>query len=256
MKRITALTMILAACGGDPAPDPAGTKPAITDPSPPPPEPGPAKRTLGTARVMKTSTDNLLFDPLFTTVGQEMAFAAYAPLGRVVVPQSSPGGTAAPVLVSKGGAGDLSQLLLMGQGGTSALEARVWIATIKGDAPTVYLLSMSDPERFLFTLAPTETTQKHGDLTYRLFRAATDGGVTGTIAILFDVVMVDEIAIAAPEVREPNAQTTMSRTTTTTPAAITPAIRRAVAAAGRPLPIPKLPTPPGLAAAARRPGLP
>ena len=131
MKRISALMMLLAACGGDPAPEPAGTKPAITDPSPPPPEPGAAKRTLGTARVMKTSTDNLLFDPLFSTVGQEMAFAAYAPLGRMAVPQSSPAGTASPVLFSKGDAGDLSQLLLINQNKTSKLEAQVWIATMK-----------------------------------------------------------------------------------------------------------------------------
>lgn len=257
MKRlaIAVLTMLLAGCGGDPTVEPPGTKPIIGEPPPPPPEPGAPKRTFGTARVMQTATDNLLFDPLFSTAGQEMAFATYAPLGKVTVPQSSPAGVASAVLRSRGGAGDLSQLLLMGQGGMGTLEARVWIATVKGDAPTVYLLSMTDPERFLFPLAPTETTQKHGDLTYRLFRATAEGGITGGIALFFDVAAVEEIVLAAPEVREPSGQKTMAARTTTTPAAITPAIRRAVVAAGRPLPIPKAPTPAGLSAAARRPGV-
>ena len=106
-----------------------------------------------------------------------------------------------------------------------------------------------------FALAPTETTQKHGDLIYRLFRATAEGGITGGVALFFDVAAVEEIAIAAPELREPNAQKAMASRTPSQPVVITPAIRRAVAAAGRPVPVPKPPIPQGLTAAARRPGV-
>src|SRR5438105_1054863 len=78
---IFGFALVLAACGGggsaDEARAPGPAPPADTSPPPAPTNAPPPARTMGTARAMQTTTENLLYDPTFSTLGDSIAFDLY-----------------------------------------------------------------------------------------------------------------------------------------------------------------------------------
>lgn len=247
MIALAGLLACTAACGED-AHDDAAAAPPAGSVAPPPTTPAPpgAKRTMTTARAMATAPDNLLYDPTFSTLGNSIAYAVYAPNGHRWVPPTSPSGPATAVLETPSGAGNASQVVLLGQGGAGPLEASVWIAERGGDPPGVYLASMTDGTAvFQLDRAPGEADQKHGDLTYQLYRVSVDAPMLGMVGIVVDVSSVKDVVIAAPELRAATGAKTKDLRPPARRVALSSRSRAALAAlAGRgALPIPEPPKP-------------
>lgn len=198
-----ALSMVVA-CGG------GGTNDGAQAPAPPPadttaqpPAPAAPPRTMGTARSMQTSAENLLFDPTFSTLGNSIAFDLYGDGAHAMVPATSPAGPASTVLVVDGSAQTTNEYLMFGQGGSGPLDVRIFVATSKAqkDPVPVYFASMMD-QNAVFQLDPVDgADQKHGALTYKLYEAKVPGPVYGMVALAVDVSdTTTTYTFAAPEI--------------------------------------------------------
>lgn len=241
-----------AACGGSGSGDDGSPAPAAAAPAPTTtdePHPAAPKRTMGTARAMATSPDNLLYDPTFSSLGDPLAYGVYAPNGKVIVPATSPAGPAAPVLVTPGGTGDAAQVVFVGQGGEGPLEARVWIADKDGAAPDVYLASMVDGASvYQLERGAASDDRKHEGRVYHLYRAKTEAPILGGLVIVIDVSNVKEITVAAPEVLGPGGKKTLAYRPPSKRVEASPKLRAAIAAAASRVPPPVVgrPWPAGL----------
>jgi hypothetical protein len=198
------LGLSLAACGGTTESPVAAPAPGPTTTTPEAPPPPPAARTMGTARAMGTSPDNLLYDPTYGTLNAEYGAAIYQQDVKLEVefPTTSPAGVAAPVLVTtattEGGG-----VYLMGQGGVGPFEARVYVSVPEGTKPPhLSVASFTDQSEFELS-AVDGSDVKHGDRVYRLYAARIDGSVLGHVAMLVEPSSTQPIVLAAPEIRTP-----------------------------------------------------
>jgi hypothetical protein len=166
---------------------------------------------MGTARAMQTPTDNLLYDPTVSSLGNGLAFDLYGDGGHAEVPTTSPAGPASTVLVVQGST--IGQYYFLGQGGSGPFDARVFVAVSdKSVAPVpVYLASMID-QNAVFQLDPVAgADQKHGDLVYKMYEAKVPDTVAGSIALVIDVSSAAKYTIAAPTVTSGASTMSLSR---------------------------------------------
>jgi hypothetical protein len=198
----------LGACGGGGSNDRApGLPPAPSPPGTAAPQGAPA-RTMGTARAMQTSTENLLFDPTFSTLNDSFAFDLSGDGAHGETPATSPAGPATRVLVVKNAT--KNHYFLMGQGGSGPFDARVFVSTPDGAPATVYFASLTEQTAVYALTAVDGADQKHGSKTYKLYEAKVPDAVYGSIAMVFDVSTTPEITIAAPELTSTTEMTTKS----------------------------------------------
>ncbi len=231
-----AFACALVGCGGGGG---DGTAAASAAPPPPPagtlaPPAASAPRTMGTARAMQTSTENLLYDPMFSTLGNSLAFVLYGDGAHAETPATSPAGPASRVLVIDNAT--QGQYLLMGQGGSGPFDARVFVSTPDGSTASVYLVGLQD-QTAAYSLDPVAgSDQKHGDLTYRLYEAKVSDPIYGSIAFVFDVASTKKMTIAAPELTSATGAATKGDLRPARRVVLDEAARRTVAAvASRPL---------------------
>jgi hypothetical protein len=154
---------------------------------------------MGTALAMPTNPDNLLYDPLFSSVGAPDTFLFFSQnvATQVEYPPTSPAGPAAPVLritpTSAAASAGLS-----GQGGAGPFDVSVHVAFARGAEPTIALTTMAGDS---FPLAPLDgADQVHGDRTYRCFSARVAGPLHGQLVLTIEPKGTDPLWLGAPTI--------------------------------------------------------
>lgn len=189
---LLALSIAVAACSSDPAPDaPPTTNPSPTATTDPPPPAGPPARKLVTKSFAPTPAENLLVDPNFqslwspideTGFGIYESFVQEADRGVRFEPRT-PAGPSAPVLSVRPafGEGTLTMTVL---GGKGPLTVRVWVSVpAKGDEPTIELVSLYDDSSV--TLKPEEGTRtKIDDTEWVELTGASSGDMPGMLYLV------------------------------------------------------------------------